>query len=165
MRGSWHGIAVTDEVAKYVLTFCACQKSWFHRKAPLCKGRCQLTEGLFYEVFQILSYILYILNFSFTTPPAKITDFCHLPLHRGGFGRFLDNQNRRPQGGACFFCNMFLRAGSAFSSAAAVWECTALRHRSSGKESSTAAQCARCLRCLPGSGPGCPGTAPPRAWR
>ena len=38
-------------------------------KAPLCKGSCQrpLTEGL-------------------TTPPSKIKDFAHLPLHRGGFG-------------------------------------------------------------------------------
>ena len=45
--------------------------------APLCKGlakRCRrndlsakLTEGL-------------------TTPPSKIEDFAHLPLHRGGFG-------------------------------------------------------------------------------
>ena len=50
----------------------------------------KLTEGLFYEMFQILSYILQILNISFTTPPAKITDFCHLPLHKGGFGWFFD---------------------------------------------------------------------------
>ena len=39
-------------------------------KAPLCKGSCHansVTEGL-------------------TTPPSKIEDFAHLPLHRGGFG-------------------------------------------------------------------------------
>ena len=53
----------------------------------------KLTEGLFYEMFQLLSYILQILNVSFTTPSAKIKDFCHLPLHRGGFGCFLDRLN------------------------------------------------------------------------
>ena len=37
----------------------------------------KLTEGLFYEMFLILSCILQILNFSFTTPPSKIIDFCH----------------------------------------------------------------------------------------
>jgi len=38
-------------------------------KAPLCKRElsAKLTEGL-------------------TTPPGKIEDFAHLPLHRGGFG-------------------------------------------------------------------------------
>ena len=41
-------------------------------------------------MFQLLSNILHILNFSFTTPPSKIRDFCHLPLHRGGFGWFFD---------------------------------------------------------------------------
>ena len=50
----------------------------------------KLTEGLFYEMFQIFSYILEIFNVSFTTPPSKIKDFCHLPLHRGGFGCFFD---------------------------------------------------------------------------
>ena len=49
-----------------------------------------MTEGLRYKMFQILSYILQILHFFFTTPPSKITDFCHLPLHRGGFGYFFD---------------------------------------------------------------------------
>ena len=48
----------------------------------------KLTEGLFYETFQTLGYILKVLDFLFTTPPAKIGDFCHLPLHRGGFGCF-----------------------------------------------------------------------------
>ena len=43
-----------------------------------------------YEMFQIFSYILEIFNVSFTTPPSKIKDFCHLPLHRGGFGWFFD---------------------------------------------------------------------------
>ena len=43
-----------------------------------------------YEMFQIFSYILEIFNVSFTTPPSKIIDFCHLPLHRGGFGWFFD---------------------------------------------------------------------------
>ncbi len=46
----------------------------------------KLTEGLFYEMSQLLGSILKVLDFSFTTPPAKIGDFCHLPLHRGGFG-------------------------------------------------------------------------------
>ena len=48
----------------------------------------KLTEGLFYEMFGIISYVMQIRNVSFTTPPSKIIDFCHLPLHRGGFGWF-----------------------------------------------------------------------------
>ena len=43
-----------------------------------------MTEGLFYEMFRIFGYVLQIRDVSFTTPPSKIIDFCHLPLHRGG---------------------------------------------------------------------------------
>ena len=50
----------------------------------------KLTEGLFYKMFGIISYVIQIRNVSFTTPPSKIIDFCHLPLHRGGFGWFFD---------------------------------------------------------------------------
>ena len=49
-----------------------------------------MTEGLFYEMFRIFGYVLQIRDVSFTTPPSKIKDFCHLPLHRGGFGCFFD---------------------------------------------------------------------------
>ena len=44
-----------------------------HKKAPLCKGSChEVTEGL-------------LIAKVFATPPDKIKDFAHLPLHRGGF--------------------------------------------------------------------------------
>ena len=36
-------------------------KNWLHKKAPLCKGSWHgeaMTEGLSYEMFRILSYIL-----------------------------------------------------------------------------------------------------------
>ena len=50
-------------------------------------------------MFRIFIYILKILNFSFTTPPAKIADFCHLPLHRGGVGGFFDMLSKKgPKG-------------------------------------------------------------------
>ena len=48
-----------------------------------------MTEGLFYEMFRIFGYVLQIRDISFTTPPTKIKDFCHLPLHRGGFFRII----------------------------------------------------------------------------
>ena len=54
----------------------------------------KLTEGLFYEMFGIISYVMQIRNVSFTTPPSKIRDFFHLPLHRGGFGWFFDRLSR-----------------------------------------------------------------------
>ena len=52
--------------------------------AGSCHGEA-MTEGLFYEMFRIFGYVLQIRDVSFTTPPSKIIDFCHLPLHRGGF--------------------------------------------------------------------------------
>ena len=62
-------------------------------------------------MFLILSYILQILNFSFTIPPSKITDFCHLPLHSGGFGCFFDSlkKSRRVVPAAFdVYCDSFL---------------------------------------------------------
>ena len=49
--------------------------------AGSCHGEA-MTEGLFYEMFRIFGYVLQIRDVSFTTPPSKIKDFCHLPLHR-----------------------------------------------------------------------------------
>ena len=60
-------------------------------------------------MFQILSYILKIMNFSFTTPPSKIKDFCHLPLHRGGFGCFFDKLKKAdPELGQLFLLIRFM---------------------------------------------------------
>ena len=44
-------------------------------KAPLCKGGCQKS----------MIFDWGIVGFR-TTPPVKIEDFDHLPLHRGGLG-------------------------------------------------------------------------------
>ena len=66
-----------------------------------------MTEGLFYEMFQIFSYILKKTNFSVTTPPTKITDFCHLPLHRGGFGWFFHKLNTLPENSGRVFSFVF----------------------------------------------------------
>ena len=47
-------------------------------KAPLCKGGWQKS---------LISDWGIVKSGNMTTPPSKIKDFAHLPLHRGGFCR------------------------------------------------------------------------------
>ena len=48
----------------------------------------KLTEGLFYKMFGIIRSVMQIRNVSFTTPPSKIKDFCHLPRQREALVRY-----------------------------------------------------------------------------